>query len=266
VSSGLAERRLGAYGLWLEGLDGAASLLSEADPSWPRLLVETRLGPIDDDPDEVGPNHASLRLRTGGRIFLDRPDGLATISTPNPLEAFEIVHPYLAPAAAVMSYWLGRESFHGGAIQVGDVAWGVIGDRDSGKSTLLAHFVEQNVCFAGPRSVDLRRSAAEHMGGAEELGVVGARERWRVQLDPVPPQLRLAGWIFLEWGELGITPVIGARRLELLGQHRGLLIPPGDPSLLLDLTALPSFVLSRPRRWDSLTQCADLLLGHIRGD
>lgn len=268
------QQPLGAYGLRLEGLDGAAHLLAHAEPSWPRLRVEARLGPIDEGPEEVEDNHASLRLRNGGQVVVSRTEGHAIISTARTLKQFEIVHPYLAPVAAVMAYWFGRESFHGGAVQVGDAAWGVVGDRDSGKSTLLAHLalgggavvaddqlvVEGDTCFVGPRSVDLRRSAAERLGGAA-LGVVGARERWRVQLGAVPSQLRLAGWFFLEWGDaLDLTPVVGAQRLERLVRHRGLLIPPRDPSLLLDLARLPSFVLRRPRRWESLADCAELLV------
>ena len=267
------QQPLGAYGLRLEGLDGAAHLLADAEPTWPRLRIEARLGPIEEGPEEVGDNHASFRLRTGGRVLVSRPDGRAIISTARALSQSEIVHPYLAPVAAVMAYWFGRESFHGGALQVGDAAWGVIGDRDSGKSTLLAHVaiggggvvaddqlvVEGDTCFAGPRSVDLRRSAAAKLGGAA-LGVVGARERWRVQLGAVPSKLRLAGWFFLEWGDaLDLTPVVGAQRLDRLARHRGLRIPPRDPSLLLDLAELPSFVLRRPRRWESLADCADLL-------
>ena len=271
---------LGAYGLRLEGLDGAAELLSRADPSWPTVTVESRIGPVDDAADMLSERSASLRLRTGGRVLIDRGKSHATISTPRRLEAFEIVHPYLAPIAGVMSYWLGRESFHGGAVQVGDVAWGVLGDRDSGKSTLLAWLalhgigvvaddqlvVERDVCFVGPRTIDLRRSAAERLGGAAELGVVGARERWRVVLGELPAQLPLAGWCCLEWAEsVEVTRVSGAKRLELLGLHRGVLVPPRDPALLLELAALPLFVLRRPRRWESLGECGDALLELARG-
>ncbi len=204
---------------------------------------------------------------------MSRSEGHATISTARALKQFEIVHPYLARGCGDgLLVWQGELSR--GAVQVGDAAWGVVGDRDSGKSTLFAHLalagggvvaddqlvVEGDTCFVGPRSVDLRRSAAERLGGAA-LGVVGARERWRVQLGAVPSQLRLAGWFFLEWGDaLDLTPVVGAQRLERLGRHRGLLIPPRDPSLLLDLARLPSFVLRRPRRWESLPDCADLLV------
>jgi hypothetical protein len=280
VSSGGPQRPLGAYGLRLEGLDAAARLLSGAEPSWPRLLVEARAEPMTEGPDELTPDHASFRLRTGGRVDVDRDEGRAVISTSRPLGALEIVHPYLAPIAAVMAYWLGRESFHGGAARFGDAAWGILGERDSGKSTLLAQLgrsgtdvisddqlvVEDEVCFAGPRSIDLRRGAAERFEETDELGVVGARERWRVQLGPVPTQLRLGGWIYLEWGdELALVEVSGSQRLELLGRHRGLTIPSRDPSRLLDLAALPSFVLRRPKEWSSLAPGADLLRHTLAG-
>ncbi len=59
------QQPLGAYGLRLAGLDGAAYLLAPAEESWPRLTIEARLGPIDEGPEEVGDNQASIRLRTG---------------------------------------------------------------------------------------------------------------------------------------------------------------------------------------------------------
>lgn len=268
-------RPLGAYGLRLEGVDGAEELLCQADPAWPRLLIETHRGGSDDDPDEVGPDHASLRLRTGGRVLLDRVAGRALIRTPRELRSFEIVHPYLAPAAAVMAYWFGRESFHGGAVAVDDFAWGILGDREAGKSTLLAELAvrgapvlsddqlvaDEERCFAGPRSVDLREAAGLRLGTAEELGLVGARERWRLALGPVPPELPLAGWFYLDWGDsVDVTPLSGAARVERLARHRGLNVPPRDPQLLLALAALPSFVLTRPKDWGALGEGADRLL------
>ena len=126
-----------------------------------------------------------------------------------------LVHPYLAPAAAVIARWLGREPFHAGAFALDGGAWGVLGEREAGKSSLLAWLSLQGrsvVCddmlvvagdtvFAGPRSVDLRRETAVRLGAGEELGMIGARERWRVGLPPIEPEVPLAGWVFLEWGD-----------------------------------------------------------------
>lgn len=272
-------RVLGAYGLRLYGLEEAAELLAPADPGWPALNVETRRGAVDAGHDLVGPDHASLRLRTGGRVEVERRTGEAVIRTPRELRPAEIVHPYLAPIAAVMAYWWGRESFHGGAVCIGEGAWGILGERGAGKSTLLAQLastgtpvlsddqlvVDDVRCFAGPRSVDLRREAATRLSGADELGVVGARERWRLHLGRVSPDVRLDGWFYLEWGEtVSVTPVFGAERVARLGRHRGLRIPPRDPAKLLSLAARPSYVLTRPRRWDALAECAHRLTDAAR--
>ena len=54
------------------------------------------------------------------------------------------------------------------------------------------------------------------------MGSVGARERWRVELGPVAPELPLRGWVTLEWGEeISIEPIRGAERLAALLPHRG---------------------------------------------
>ena len=93
---------------------------------------------------------------------------------PAPLSADELVHPFLAPAAALFAHWHGREGLHGGALALGGTAWGVIGDRLGGKSSLLAALAVSGtdvVCddvlvldgrevYPGPRTVDLREDAA----------------------------------------------------------------------------------------------------------
>jgi hypothetical protein len=95
---------------------------------------------------------------------------------------------------------------------------------------------------------------------------VGVRDRWRVPLPPVEPELPFRGWITLEWGEdVAIEPLNGAARLPALVPHRGVLLEPPRPELLLDYAALPHWRLRRPRGADALAPACDRLLDVLRG-
>jgi hypothetical protein len=273
------EPRLGAYGLRLRGVN-ADELLVPGDPAWPELSLSATVGESVQRSEEVTGEHAFLRLRNGGHIALDRAGGSAAYVVPHALGAEELVHPYLAPAASVMAHWLGRESFHAGGVVLNGGVWGVVGDRQAGKSTLLARLalaghdvvaddllvldVPSATVYAGPRSVDLREDAAEQLGAGEELGLVGARERWRLRLAPVTGPLELRGWIFLRWGERAeIRAQTASERLTSLASRRGIRVSPSDPAGILELAALPCFELRRPRRWDSLERAGELLLATV---
>jgi hypothetical protein len=277
-----ADRPVGAYGLWLEGCAEAAALLVPADPSWPRIALSSTVGePPWREHDVVTDTTADVRLRTGGEIAIDRKRGTVRYTLPAPLSSAQLVHPYLAPAAAVHAYWLDRESFHAGAVVIGQESWGVVGEREAGKSTLLAQLarvglpvltddmlvLDGDAPFAGPRSLDLRAEAAEHLGLGEPLGVVGARERWRVRLDGVDATPRLRGWIVLEWtdGAVSLERLSPADRTRRLSAQRGLRLPPRDPTRLLDLAALPAWTLRRPRDWAALDSAVAALLDAVSG-
>lgn len=277
--SAAPESPIGAYGLALRGVESARSLLVPAEPDWPAYELELRQGRGSDDPyDRVSEWAAELQLRNGGQIVIDRAARRATFTAPSRLRIEELIHPYLAPVAAVIAYWLERESFHAGALVSGGGAWGLLGDRESGKSSTLGWLARHGhaiVCddmlivdggqaFAGPRSVDLRGEAAEALGAGEPLGMIGARERWRLTLGPVEARLPLKGWIFLAWGDtLAVEPVSGSERIARLTQQRGVRLPPRDADRLLDLAQLPGWELRRPPGWDSLPQAAELLLDTI---
>jgi hypothetical protein len=237
-----------------------------------------RIGRTASRQDSLSDTRATLPLRDGGEILIERAESRATFTFPEPVRTDALVHPLLAPVGAVMAYWLGRESVHAGAIVVGGRVWGLVGERGAGKSTTVACCVvrgcglvsddllvlDQGRAFAGPRSIDLRREAAERLGVGEALGVVGTRERWRIVAEPVGPRLELAGWIFLAWGErLGAVPVSAAERLRRLHLNRGVTVPPRDPAALLDVATLPGWELRRPRGWESLTAAVELLLATI---
>lgn len=274
-------RLLGAYGLRLKGVDAAAALLVRADRDWPTFELDARLGSAAGRRETVTESRAELRLRNGGEIVIERAEGRITFRTPLELRPDEIVHPYLAPAAAVIGHWLGRESLHAGAFTVDGGVWALLGEREAGKSSTLAHLSVQGhgvVCddmlvldrttpLAGPRSLDLRRETAEHLGVGEPLGVVGARERWRITLEPVPERLPLRGCIFLDWGDrVEAARVSPSERLPRLFRHRGVRLPPGDPAALLELASLPAWELLRPRGLASIEATAVRLLALARGD
>ena len=266
--------RIGCYGFRLTGLDAAADLMVWAPPAWPDLAV-TCAGAVGDAParDLVGPERARLPMAAGGWIDIDPGRVTFRMDVPHPHAA--LLHPYLAPAAAVAARWAGRESFHAGALIAGGGAWGVLGGKEDGKSTLLAQLalaghgvvsddllvLERGAALAGPRCIDLRGPAAEQLGAGEPLGVVGARERWRLRLDMVPASVPLLGWVVLDWdATVTVAPVRGSERLLALPPHRSVQLAPQLPATLLALSSLPVWRFSRPRRWDALAEGADRLL------
>ena len=267
---------LGAYGLQLRGLEAAASLLVPVSATAPVYVVEAGIGTPPPGPEFADDDHAELQLRNGGRIVIDRAAGHARFEVPHAVRPDELVHPYLAPAAAVIGRWHGRESLHAGAFAVDGRVFGVVGTREAGKSSTLAWLalagadvlcddllvVDGGTPFAGPRSIDLRADAAERLGAGEPIGVTGARERWRLRL-PVAaerPQV-VAGWIFLAWGERAAARSLGAReRIERLIPQRGTSLPPARADAVLELASLPAWEVSRPRDWASLPEAGERLL------
>ena len=109
---------VGAYGLALNGVDDAAQYLLPTQPDWPVYRLTNRVAHVDRTVDRLSGDRAELRLRSGGEILVDRLAGLAEFVTPQPLVAEELVHPYLAPVAAVAARWLGRDCLHAGAVVV----------------------------------------------------------------------------------------------------------------------------------------------------
>jgi hypothetical protein len=265
---------LGAYGLALAGLAGVDELLVPAEPSWPPLELVSEVGSPVDEPEYVSDERAEILTRTGARITIDRSAGRALVTAGRPLTADELVHPFLAPAAAVVGGWLGRESFHCGAFVAGGGAWALLGERESGKSSTLAALalagygivcddillLEGTACFPGPRCVDLREETAAALDAGDALGTVGGRERWRLPVPQLQEAPVLRGIVFLDWGDdFEAEPVPASRQLAGLLHHRALRLHSSVPEVLLELAALPAWELRRPRRLDSLGGTVDRL-------
>lgn len=276
----------GAYGLRVRGLEEARDLLVAAEPDWPLLTIERTTLEQGAERKELAAvaGRATLRFTDGGaeiglaggaHVLLDRTRGRATFVTPSPLRDDELVHPYLGAVAAVFARWRGRDSFHAGAFAAGDGAWGLVAGREGGKSSLLAWLAGRGipiVCddvlvldgrrtFPGPRSIDLREEPARQLGVGEPLGVVGVRERWRLQVAEPPPDVSLRGWILLAWGpRVEVSRVGAGDLLARIAAQVAIALAPTEPRVLLDLAALPAFELRRPRGWDSFDAAAARLL------
>lgn len=268
----------GAYGLRISGI-GDARALMHAQPDWPHLRIAVELGDPPVAAERVTEDRAEVILKTGGRLTVDRRQGLARYVVPRPLSDHELVHPFLAPAAAVMAHWLGRLSFHAGAFVAGGGAWGIVGDREAGKSSTLARLaldgheivaddllvLEDGSAYAAPRSIDLRRDAADRLGVGTALGVVGTRPRWRVGLPQVNDGLPLRGWIFLSWGaEPQTRRLAGSECLMRLAANVGLRRTGRDPGALLELASLPAWDFQRPRDWARMGESTERLLAVTR--
>jgi hypothetical protein len=192
----------------------------------------------------------------------------------------DLLHPYLAPVAALGARWLGRESFHAGAVIVDGGAWALLGDKGAGKSSTLAHLalsghtvlsddvlvVRDGAAFVGPRCIDLRAEPARRLGAGMPLGVVGMRERFRLELGPAPSMVPLRGFVTLGWGdELAIERLRGSMRLLTLMPHRALLLESNAPADLLELSSLPFVEVRRPHGWRSLEETTERLLDALAG-
>ncbi len=271
----------GAYGFRISGLPESSSMLVEAPSAWAALEVRlARAGPGERPPGvEFGADRARLPLRTGGWVEFDRTPASVRFRLVEPVPEAAIAHPLLGIAAIVPAFWLGRESFHAGAFEIEGGAWAVVGEREAGKSSLIATLalggvpivcddilvLDAALALAGPRSVDLREPAAAALGAGEPLGRVGDRDRWRLPLGPVEPELPLRGWITLRWDDTaGVREVRGAERLRTLAAHRAFLLAAPDPGWLIELSALPLLEFSRPRRWEAAASSTAVLLEALR--
>lgn len=279
----------GAYGLRVEGLAGAEEFLMPVDGGWPLLSVRWVEDQSEPSPEEVaaatstisfGKDVAVVYHGAVGTIEVRREPAVATFRIRKVRDPRALVHPYLGGAASIVGRWRRWEAFHAGAFAGPSGAWVVLGDRAAGKSSLLAWLHSQGVgiladdvvvvtgrrALAAPRSLDLRRESAGRLQLGARLGLVGARERWRVRLRPVPLELPVAGFVFLSWGErVEVEPVTGKERLVRLSE--GLTMPgkPADAAALIELATLPCLELRRPCDWQALETAGAVLLGATGG-
>ena len=263
-----------AFGFRLHGVP-AGALIADDRPDWPDLHVTHRLGPAGSAPGHLGESGARLSLGAGEWLELDRGAQTATYRTLQPADEDTLIHPRLAPAAALMARWLDREALHAGAFLAAGGAWGVAGANEAGKSTLLAGLALRGTpvfsddllvidragrAYAGPRCIDLRRPEVLGDGVGERLRPVREGTRRRMDLPPVAAAAPLRGWFFLEWGSrVEAVPCRAQARLGGLLAQRRWATKAIDPHVLLALAALPAWTLRRPPGTEHLASTLALL-------
>src|SRR3712207_2153564 len=105
----------GAYGLTVTGLPDACRVLQPSPAAWPSFHVDVVAGSSTSVVTRWGPDDADIALWGGGVSRMRREPLTAVITLPAPPGDEAVVHPFLAGSSAVANWWLGRDSFHGGA-------------------------------------------------------------------------------------------------------------------------------------------------------
>jgi hypothetical protein len=109
--------------------------------------------------------------------------------------------------------------------------------------------------MAGPRCLDLRPDAARSLGVGRNIGVVGARERWRVELPDCRPQVPLAGFVVLEGDKPRLKAVEPRDRVPTLIEHAAVSRGSRDAESFLALASLNTVKIGRaPESGDRLEQ------------
>ncbi len=275
-------RARGAYGLRLVGLSQAVDeQLVDSAPDWPLMRIERRAGRVAGPPNGETMLSSDGRVQvftaSGGQIDMIRDPLSVCFTAPERFSDEAIVHPLLSMPAAVAAFWNGRSVLHGGAFVHRGRAWGLVGEREAGKSTMLGALSRRGVeivsddlmvmdgitVFAGPRSIDLRAEPASLMGG-ESLGVVGARPRWRMRTSQAAPSMVLAGIVELEWGdETRLERSDTEHRLQTLVRHAGRPPRSADAPGLLDLLSIPGWRFVRRPGLEELDPLVDRLLAEL---
>jgi hypothetical protein len=186
----------------------------------------------------------------------------------------KVLHPLLAYGAAMHAHWAGNVPLHGGVVGIAGRAWVLLAEERGGKTTLLAAMAARGhavladdlavvtpdrTVYAGPRCLDLRRSAAAVMEPGN-LTVPVRRHRVRLTLPPAPSSLPLGGFVALRWGgAVGIEELSPAERATLLVNSRTAW-GPASASGLLDLVTERCFAFVRPRAFDRLGASLDCLV------
>jgi hypothetical protein len=267
--------RRGAYGLLLnlrtpEWLNPAPAEWVNWDVSW-----APSNGPLT---QRIDAETAVLRLRPAGHVVIDRAGSTTTLMLSKSPRDEAWVHPHLATTAVVTARWQGRLALHASSFVADGRVWGVLGDRNAGKSSFIAWqhvaghtpfaddllLTDGEVAFAGPRCLDLRKGAAEHFGLGTPIGRIGTRDRWRETLPPVAAQLPLAGFVVLEWGaEPLVEPMPLQDRLRQLAGSRGLLAGDEPPAAWMKALRAPMLRFSRPKDWSRMDESMATLMAAI---
>jgi hypothetical protein len=265
------------YGLRFTGLDGGeppsgARPVPAAESGGDVVAIRHRTR--DPEPPGMHAAGAVLDLPEGRQVSLSRQDRTATFSGP-PITPDELMHPYLGAVASVFNRWAGREVYHAGAFEWAGRAWAVVGNREAGKSSLLAALAARGIpvvaddlvvtdgrqVFCGPRSVDLRSPLPDMVAP-----LVPARgdSRWRLSLPAIAPRIELGGFIYLHWApDVAFHAVSASSSLARVAARRSWPDLPSDLEALLRLATQPGWDLHRPLDWARMDDTVDLMLGSL---
>jgi hypothetical protein len=263
----------GAYGLRIRGIEDAQRLMQELPDDAPSLTVHVHAATgATSQPVALDEAAARLALVDGGVLTMEKASGDAHFHLRRRPPDEDLLHPYLAPAAALYWHWRGRQALHAGAVRIGDGAVLLMGPKESGKSTTLGWLalhggrqvladdlavVHDGQVLAGPRSLDLRP------GGV--LAVSGARparggERNRVALDTAS-DAPLVGIAVLDWApQIAMEGLSFEERIAVISANRCLPSMPVDPLSMLDLATVPFVRACRPRDLGQLEAFATRLI------
>jgi hypothetical protein len=216
--------------------------------------------------------------RGGSGFRVDRtPAGIGLVLN-TAATADAILHPVLTIPLSVLARWRGDVTLHAGAFETAAGAWAVLGEREAGKSTMLAALgrrgvpvvaddllaIQDGAVWPGPNCVDLRPDAARRLDAARSIGEIGGRERFRLSTTSGSARPPLRGMFVLDWHtelDVVLEPLTAAERLKLLyDQEYIALLGPADPRDLLRLMDLPAWRLTRPSDWGATSDATDRLL------
>lgn len=269
----------GAYGFRLDYADPGEHLndLIELDDSAPLVSVGWRHASTIRDVEEVAENLVVYGARGGATFRVDRDPPSVLIDLPSPPPPHALVHPLLTVGISVHARWRGDVTLHAGAFETRSGAWGVMGEREAGKSSILAALAVRGLpivaddllavdgmdVWAGPRCVDLRPDTAPRFRDARLMGVVGGRPRFRLSTPPGRARLPFGGFFVLGWHDdnrVVVEPMRPQERLQWLYQQEYIrLFGWPDPAKHLSLLTLPAWSVRRPADWGA----TDEVLGRM---
>ncbi len=274
-----SEHNAGAYGFRLVP-PGSLELpnLSEQRSDATGVAVDWACSSAIADTEEFDGDRYLKAHRGGGLLDVRRAPAMIFYAVPHLTTPAAFVHPILARPMAFLARWRGNITLHGGAFVHDGRAWVVTGQREAGKSALLAGLAQRGVpilsddlvvidgedVLAGPCCVDLREDTAARAPEACNIGSVGGRMRYRLPTPPAPASVRLGGICLLEWGDgaPAVTLLPFAQSLRLLHrQHYATDIGPPEPEQNLALLDRPIWRFQRERDWAQADATLDHLLG-----
>lgn len=270
------ESGAGVYGLHLTGLGDVSRYVGAPLPGSPKLAIRQQLGQAPEDAESrLFDDRAIIPLIENGLLEVFREPAVASFTMPRTLSDDELLHPWLVPAAATVSAWHGRRVMHGGLVSNGTKAVAIVGDKEGGKSTLLAWLafeaglsvmcddlvvLDGERVFAGPACIDLRPGSVPHLPEVVGSTLVRDGTRLRVPLPKTPPVAEFMGVIVLEWSEHTAMPGVppGERLTHVLPHALVEGIPSGVAGVL-GFAQYRMWRLMRPKRWDSLEVAATMV-------